>query len=113
NLLFHGLDTLDSERFHRLGTSENPSLRVELNGPEESIIEQVSGLLSTFIKNVEIIALNFTADDFSICEKVLSGSTIDFLSVMNVRLVDSSASNIVSMASHSNRLLLDLHDDQI
>ncbi|GMR38144.1 hypothetical protein PMAYCL1PPCAC_08339, partial [Pristionchus mayeri] len=79
NLPFHGLTTLDSRRFHRSGNSDQPRIEVEVNGPEDPILEQVSGILSTSIKKVEITAWNFSSTDFSLCTQLLHTSKTGLL----------------------------------
>ncbi|GMR52186.1 hypothetical protein PMAYCL1PPCAC_22381, partial [Pristionchus mayeri] len=102
NIPFHCFDTLDTEKFKRLGDSVYPKLEVTIN--DDSVIEQVSGLLSTCIREVIMDGSNFSPDDFSLFEWLLSNSTIVKLNIDNIILNDNTAPYILSLASLSKEI---------
>ncbi|GMR52214.1 hypothetical protein PMAYCL1PPCAC_22409, partial [Pristionchus mayeri] len=102
NLPFYGVSTLDSGRFTRLGHSIDPGLRVILNGPEDSVVDQVYDLLSSSINDAVILGMDFAAPaDFSFCAHLLRNSTIFNLQLINPRLDDTIFPHILSLAAHT------------
>ncbi|GMR52182.1 hypothetical protein PMAYCL1PPCAC_22377, partial [Pristionchus mayeri] len=102
NLPFHALDALDAARFTRSGDSHNHKLEVTLNGPEDSVVEQVFGLLSTHIKEAWIDLR--TSPDFMLCSQLLRKSTFGKLGIIRPILDDTTAPYILSLASLSKEI---------
>ncbi|GMR57275.1 hypothetical protein PMAYCL1PPCAC_27470, partial [Pristionchus mayeri] len=113
-LPFYGLTTLDRGRFERNSSSLLPCLRVKLNDTEDPIIDQVSSLLCSSIKDVEIHGYRFFPVDLSLCTQLIHGSTIGYLEIRDIQLNHGSASNIISIASRAKEFALyNLHKLQL
>ncbi|GMR56972.1 hypothetical protein PMAYCL1PPCAC_27167, partial [Pristionchus mayeri] len=84
-----------------------PTLQVKLTGPEDPIIEQVAGLLSSSIKHVEVGYIvqkiyRFSCSDLSLCARLLHGSTIEKLVFESPILDDANAPLIFSIISRAS-----------
>ncbi|GMR57265.1 hypothetical protein PMAYCL1PPCAC_27460, partial [Pristionchus mayeri] len=88
------------------------NLCVSPDGPNDPILAQMSSLLSTCIHEVRITSADdfLTPDDLTLWGKMLSSSKISSLTVRDVHLDDVTAPLILSIASHSSRLILYLGD---
>ncbi|GMR31456.1 hypothetical protein PMAYCL1PPCAC_01651, partial [Pristionchus mayeri] len=100
NIPFYALTTLKSGRFMRLGCSVHPILQLTLSGSTDSILMQVSGLLSSYINLANIWGDEFTHDEFSLCVDLMHKSTFGRLIVFSETLDDSTAAHILSLTSH-------------
>ncbi|GMR51802.1 hypothetical protein PMAYCL1PPCAC_21997, partial [Pristionchus mayeri] len=113
NLPFHALDTLDLGRFQRFGGPPNPQLYAILNGLEDPIKDQVSGLISSCIKQAKVNAANFSPSDFQQCSQMLQNSDIGTLVFQTTRMGDEAASFILSLAARTEELEVHCHGAQL
>ncbi|GMR57239.1 hypothetical protein PMAYCL1PPCAC_27434, partial [Pristionchus mayeri] len=102
--------SLDMGRFERYGSSLDLKLRVLLKGPNDPIIEQVSGLLSTSINYVKINGFLYSrplnAEDLSICAQLLRGSIIRSLELIWAVLNDTTVPFIIAMAANIKSIMI-------
>ncbi|GMR57755.1 hypothetical protein PMAYCL1PPCAC_27950, partial [Pristionchus mayeri] len=100
-LSYYNLTSMDNTRFQRLRINGGPALRVVLTGPEDPIVDQLAGFLSSSIKKVTIggYASESTPDFalLSLCAKILSASTIDNLKILLLILDGFSDPFIISI----------------
>ncbi|GMR57234.1 hypothetical protein PMAYCL1PPCAC_27429, partial [Pristionchus mayeri] len=112
NLLFYGLSNLDSRRFMRSGSRICPRLLVTLNGTEDPAVEQLYGVVSGAIKEVEIFGwIDLSPDDFSSISHLFRDSTIEKLQIRCTNLDDTTASHIISIVSHVKVLRFSLAEE--
>ncbi|GMR52695.1 hypothetical protein PMAYCL1PPCAC_22890, partial [Pristionchus mayeri] len=111
NIPFYGLSSLDKGRFRMYSNSLDPRIKVILNGPQDSLVEQVSDMLSSCIKKAYIHGYRFTPEDLSLCKHLLRDSTIPFLDI-STKLDDTTAPIVLSLASHTEEFML-YYDDQL
>ncbi|GMR31730.1 hypothetical protein PMAYCL1PPCAC_01925, partial [Pristionchus mayeri] len=103
-LPYYGLATLDKGRFERVGPAAHPRLRVTLSGPEDPIIEQVSGLLSASIHEVSILLRPVVpVSDLSLCSQLLRNSPIAKITIDTPMREEEIGPSILSIASHARR----------
>ncbi|GMR52197.1 hypothetical protein PMAYCL1PPCAC_22392, partial [Pristionchus mayeri] len=77
NIPFYELPNLNEWRFLRWRGSAYPKMTATLNALETNVANQVSGLLSTHIKNLRIFGEGLAPSDFLLCSQLLSKSTSD------------------------------------
>ncbi|GMR58035.1 hypothetical protein PMAYCL1PPCAC_28230 [Pristionchus mayeri] len=116
NLPYHDLASLDWPRYEKLKRDSDPILRVTLSGDEDPIVDEVFRLLSSLIESVVVGAFAselFSPEDFALCARLLSASTVDDIDSECAILDDSRAPSIISICSHAGRInmSLDREDD--
>ncbi|GMR41103.1 hypothetical protein PMAYCL1PPCAC_11298, partial [Pristionchus mayeri] len=97
NLPFHGPFERDYRRLRHL-SPRFLKVPYAMDAPE-SLINQVSELLSSRIKDARIDVRQFTSAHFSFCAKMLRKSTFGYLEVHVERLDDTNVAHILSLAS--------------
>ncbi|GMR57285.1 hypothetical protein PMAYCL1PPCAC_27480, partial [Pristionchus mayeri] len=109
NLPFYGVSNLNKGRFKRWVHCQDPSLMVTLTRPEDPVLEQVSGLLSSYIKNIAIPQFGrISSADLPLCALMLRKSRIGNLTIQPMRLNDKTASYITDIASRTKEFHLDI-----
>ncbi|GMR33413.1 hypothetical protein PMAYCL1PPCAC_03608, partial [Pristionchus mayeri] len=115
NLPFYGLASLNARRFSRYRNHHGPHVEVDLKGPNDRIIEQVVNLLSAPIGEVTIQGHvhGFSAEDLSLCARVLRGSTIGKVEVQRNLLDDVTSPSILEIASSAKVLEVTTQDTDL
>ncbi|GMR33310.1 hypothetical protein PMAYCL1PPCAC_03505 [Pristionchus mayeri] len=120
NLRFYDFSKLEKRRFWRLWYNDytdndrHPRLRAVVMGPEDPILEQLSGLFPSCIEHVSIgdSYRTINCSDLSICENLLLKSTIQRLTFSPKTIGDHTAPAILSIANRTLHRLSFRNTDQ-